>query len=29
MATLYAVPDQPIAVQRIMTRGWTKVKLGK
>jgi putrescine transport system substrate-binding protein len=29
MATLYAVPDQPIAVQRIMTRGWTKVKLGQ
>jgi putrescine transport system substrate-binding protein len=29
MATLYAIPDQPIAVQRIMTRGWTKVKLGK
>jgi putrescine transport system substrate-binding protein len=26
---LYAVPDQPIAVQRIMTRGWTKVKLGQ
>ncbi|MBT9268264.1 polyamine ABC transporter substrate-binding protein [Pseudomonas sp. MG-9] len=29
MATLYAVPDQPIATQRIMTRGWTRVKLGK
>ena len=29
MATLYAVPDQPIAIQRIMTRGWTKVKLGQ
>jgi putrescine transport system substrate-binding protein len=29
LATLYAVPDQPIAVQRVMTRGWTKVKLGQ
>ena len=29
MATLYAVPDMPIATQRIMTRGWTRVKLGK
>jgi len=29
MATLYAVPDQPIATQRIMTRGWTRVTLGK
>ena len=29
MATLYAIPDMPIGVQRVMTRGWTKVKLGK
>ena len=28
LATLYAIPDQPIPVQRLMTRGWTKVKLG-
>ena len=28
LATLYAIPDQPISVQRLMTRGWTKVKLG-
>ena len=28
MATLYAIPDMPIGVQRVMTRGWTKVKLG-
>jgi putrescine transport system substrate-binding protein len=29
MATLYAIPDMPIGVQRVMTRGWTRVKLGK
>jgi putrescine transport system substrate-binding protein len=29
MATLYAIPDLPIATQRFMTRGWTRVKLGK
>ncbi|WP_397448583.1 polyamine ABC transporter substrate-binding protein [Pseudomonas sp. NA-150] len=29
MATLYAIPDMPIATQRLMTRGWTRVKLGK
>ena len=29
MATLYAIPDLPIATQRLMTRGWTRVKLGK
>ncbi|VVN80616.1 polyamine ABC transporter substrate-binding protein [Pseudomonas fluorescens] len=28
MATLYAVPDLPIGTQRLMTRGWTRVKLG-
>ncbi|PNV94223.1 extracellular solute-binding protein, partial [Pseudomonas protegens] len=29
LATLYAVPDQPIAIQRVMNRGWTRIKLGK
>ena len=29
IATLYAIPDMPIGVQRVMTRGWTRVKLGK
>jgi putrescine transport system substrate-binding protein len=29
MATLYAIPDMPIGVQRVMTRGWTRVKLGQ
>jgi putrescine transport system substrate-binding protein len=29
MATLYAIPDMPIGIQRVMTRGWTRVKLGK
>jgi putrescine transport system substrate-binding protein len=28
MATLYAIPDLPIATQRFMTRSWTQVKLG-
>jgi putrescine transport system substrate-binding protein len=26
---LYAIPDMPIGIQRVMTRGWTRVKLGK
>ncbi|MDE1166101.1 MAG: polyamine ABC transporter substrate-binding protein [Pseudomonas sp.] len=29
LATLYAVPDLPISIQRYMTRSWTRVKLGK
>ncbi|MNF59471.1 Putrescine-binding periplasmic protein precursor [compost metagenome] len=29
LATLYAIPDQPISFARIMTRDWTRVKLGK
>lgn len=29
LATLYAIPDQPITIGRLMTRSWTRVKLGK
>ena len=29
LATLYAIPDQPISFARVMTRSWTRVKLGK